>query len=139
MRPSDELVATGLQKKSRISNQSQTSTIYRYHIVAHSHGGNVVLHALRSLTKDPKKLGAVIFLGTPVLCFSRLPSWLNRSGLAMLLYGTGFVLSIVAAWLGGESLSSVRPAAARSASRAAFAASSRASSARIFAPMIRPA
>jgi hypothetical protein len=55
-----------------------------------------------------KKLGAVIFLGTPVLCFSRLPSWLNRSGLAMLLYGTGFVLSIIAAWLGGESLSSVR-------------------------------
>jgi hypothetical protein len=35
-----------------------------YHIVAHSHGGNVVLHALRSLAVDPKKIGAVIFLGT---------------------------------------------------------------------------
>src|SRR5450631_1931552 len=91
-----------------ITDRESITDIYRYHIVAHSHGGNVVLHALRSLTKDPKKLGAVIFLGTPVLCFSRLPSWLTRSGLAMLLYGTGFVLSIIAAWLGGESLSSVR-------------------------------
>jgi pimeloyl-ACP methyl ester carboxylesterase len=91
-----------------IRDLESITDIRRYHIVAHSHGGNVVLHALRSLAEDPKKLGAVIFLGTPVLCFSRLPSWLNRSGLAMLLYGSGLVLSIVAAWLGGESLSSVR-------------------------------
>jgi pimeloyl-ACP methyl ester carboxylesterase len=81
-----------------------SADISRYHVVAHSHGGNVALHALRSLAQDPKKLGAVIFLGTPVLSFSRLPSWLNRSGLAMLLYGGGLVLSIVAAWHGGESL-----------------------------------
>ena len=58
-----------------------------YHIVAHSHGGNVVLHALRSLADNPKKLGAVIFLGTPVLRFSRLPPWLDRSSVTMLFYG----------------------------------------------------
>src|SRR5262249_2111840 len=40
--------------------------ISRYNIIAHSHGGNVVLHALRSLADDPRKLGAVIFLGAPV-------------------------------------------------------------------------
>jgi hypothetical protein len=59
--------------------------VSRYHIVAHSHGGNVVLHALRSLAVDPKNLGAVIYLGTPVLCFPRLPPWLNRSSAAMLI------------------------------------------------------
>jgi pimeloyl-ACP methyl ester carboxylesterase len=90
-----------------ITNLETTTDIHRYHIVAHSHGGNVVLHALRSLPENPKKLGAVIFLGTPVLCFSRLPQWLNRSGLAMLLYGGGLVLSFAAHVHGGESLSSV--------------------------------
>jgi pimeloyl-ACP methyl ester carboxylesterase len=89
-----------------IADLETSPDIHRYHIVAHSHGGNVVLYALRSLAEDPKKLGAVVFLGTPVLFFSRLPSWLNRSWLAMLLYGGGFVLSIVAAWHGGESLPS---------------------------------
>lgn len=78
--------------------------IGRYHIVAHSHGGNVVLHALRSLAIDPKKLGAVIFLGTPVLLFSRLPPWLNRSALAMLFYGMGLVGSCAVALFVAESL-----------------------------------
>lgn len=41
----------------------------RYHLVAHSHGGNVVLRALKDLPQDPKNLGAVIFLGTPYLDF----------------------------------------------------------------------
>jgi hypothetical protein len=92
----------------KITALETTGEVHRYHIVAHSHGGNVVLHALRSLTEDPKKLGAVIFLGTPVLCFSRRPAWLNRSGLAMLLYGGGLALSIAAAFLIGECPSSVR-------------------------------
>jgi hypothetical protein len=64
------------------------------HIVAHSHGGNVVLHALRSVADDPKKLGAVIFLGTPVLHFS--PPRLNRSSVAMLFYGVGLIYGIIA-------------------------------------------
>jgi hypothetical protein len=37
----------------------KTRTVY--HIVAHSHGGNVVLGALRQVPKDPEHLGAVIF------------------------------------------------------------------------------
>lgn len=41
----------------------------RYHLVAHSHGGNVVLRALEDLPRDPENLGAVIFLGTPFLDF----------------------------------------------------------------------
>jgi hypothetical protein len=41
----------------------------RYHLVAHSHGGNVVLRALKDLPRDPKHLGSVIFLGTPFLDF----------------------------------------------------------------------
>ena len=79
-----------------ITNLEASHDISRYHIVAHSHGGNVVLHALRSLPVDPKNLGAVIFLGTPVLCFSRLPPWLNRSALAMLFYGVLLGGSIIA-------------------------------------------
>jgi pimeloyl-ACP methyl ester carboxylesterase len=77
--------------------------VSRYHIVAHSHGGNVVLHALRSLADDPKNLGAVIFLGTPVLLFSLRASWLTRSAVALLFCGVGLVSSIAAAVLGGES------------------------------------
>jgi hypothetical protein len=44
-------------------------TQIRYHLVAHSHGGNVVLRALKVLPRDPKNLGTVIFLGTPFLDF----------------------------------------------------------------------
>jgi hypothetical protein len=83
-----------------ITNLEATHDISRYHIVAHSHGGNVVLHALRSLADDPKNLGAVIFLGTPVLLFSLRPSWLTRSAEELFLYGVGLVLSIAAAALG---------------------------------------
>ncbi|MGZ9005377.1 MAG: hypothetical protein ACXW20_16500, partial [Burkholderiales bacterium] len=43
--------------------------IARYHLIAHSHGGNVLLHALRTTTEAPRKLGGVAFLGTPVLSF----------------------------------------------------------------------
>ena len=43
--------------------------VRRYHLVGHSHGGNVILHALRAMPDTPAKLGAVIFMGTPVLSF----------------------------------------------------------------------
>ena len=50
----------------------------RYHIVAHSHGGNVVLGALDALAENPRRLGAVVFLGTPVLKFSSASSLFLR-------------------------------------------------------------
>jgi pimeloyl-ACP methyl ester carboxylesterase len=40
-----------------------------YHVVGHSHGGNVIVNALSTMLLKPCKLGAVIFLGTPVLRF----------------------------------------------------------------------
>src|ERR1700730_6383962 len=91
------IAGEGLAKA--ITDLEASLGISRYHIVAHSHGGNVVLHALRSLADDPTKLGAVIFLGTPVLRFSRLPPWLNRSSAAMLIYGMGVIYFITVALL----------------------------------------
>jgi len=41
----------------------------RYHLVGHSHGGNVIINALHTMVRKPLKLGAVIFLGTPALPF----------------------------------------------------------------------
>ena len=90
-----------------IINLETTTDIDRYHIVAHSHGGNVVLNALHSLAESPKKLGAIIFLGTPVLSFPRLLPWLNRSGLSILLYASGLLLGIIAAVYRRESLYSI--------------------------------
>jgi hypothetical protein len=43
--------------------------VARYHLVAHSHGGNVVANALRELASPPAKLGAVVYMGTPYLRF----------------------------------------------------------------------
>jgi hypothetical protein len=66
----------------------------RYHLVAHSHGGNVVLHALKNLPGDPRNLGAVIFLDTPFLDFGeqREPKLLftRRFPLAVHLLAFGF-------------------------------------------------
>jgi hypothetical protein len=62
---------------------------FRYHIVAHSHGGNVVLGALDELARDPRRLGAVVFLGTPVLRFSRAP----RVSFHVKRYGPGAVMA----------------------------------------------
>lgn len=44
-------------------------SVERYHLIGHSHGGNVILQALRALSSAPTKLGQVVFLGTPVLSF----------------------------------------------------------------------
>ena len=47
----------------------QDARVERYHVVAHSHGGNVLLNALRELPERPRKLGLVVFMGTPALWF----------------------------------------------------------------------
>jgi len=74
-----------------------------YHIVAHSHGGNVVLNALALLR--PKKLKTVVFLGCP---FIETTSRIVKSFLAstlILLPIMGIIIGI-SVFLGGiESLS----------------------------------
>lgn len=50
-------------------------TIGTIHIVAHSHGGNVVRRALRYLNAPKHKLGRVICLGTPFLHFNDRAAW----------------------------------------------------------------
>jgi hypothetical protein len=116
--PTDAFAWTGDNQESerRLAGESlakaitileTTSDIDRYHIVAHSHGGNVALHALRSLAEGPKKLGAIVFLGTPVLSFWRLLPELSRHGLAILLYAAGLALSVIAFVYRGESPSSI--------------------------------
>ncbi len=62
----------------------------QYHLVGHSHGGNVILLALRSLKFKPGKLGAVIFMGTPVLRF-RHPEDFDVRWIAFPLYVTALV------------------------------------------------
>ena len=49
--------------------------IGRIHLVAHSHGGNVVRRALRYLKNPSAKLGAVVCLGTPFLHFDDGAAW----------------------------------------------------------------
>ena len=49
--------------------------IRRIHLVAHSHGGNVVRRALRFLNQPRYKLGAVVCLGTPFLHFADRAPW----------------------------------------------------------------
>jgi hypothetical protein len=60
----------------------------RYHIVCHSHGGNVLLHALRALPLAPKYLGKIVFLGTPFLELKKRTTFLFLQGL--------FLLSLIA-------------------------------------------
>ena len=90
-----------------IANLETAPDIDRYHIVAHSHGGNVALHALRNLAECPKKLGATIFLGTPVLSFWRMNLGLSGHGLLLLLYASGMIGSIIAARHFGQSFGSL--------------------------------
>jgi pimeloyl-ACP methyl ester carboxylesterase len=68
----------------------------RVNIVAHSHGGNVALEALRSI-KDNVEIGRVVLLGTPLL--SARPSLrLLRLLVAYLMITLVFLLGLVAAW-----------------------------------------
>lgn len=78
----------------------------RYHIVAHSHGGNVVLGALNALAQNPRQLGAVVFLGTPVLKFSsasRLLLRVQRYGPSAAI-AVGLVASLGGLIAGGSAL-----------------------------------
>ncbi|MGI9088709.1 MAG: esterase/lipase family protein [Chthoniobacterales bacterium] len=63
--------------------------VRRYHVVSHSHGGNVVLNAVGDMLASPRKLGAVIYLGTPVLTFHHRvpldPRWIALPLYALLL------------------------------------------------------
>jgi hypothetical protein len=54
-----------------LSDLEMDPDIAKYHLVCHSHGGNVALHALKRLIKPGKKLGSVIFLGTPFLALKK--------------------------------------------------------------------
>jgi hypothetical protein len=71
--------------------------IGKIHLVAHSHGGNVVLNALRSTDCYHSKLGKLVFLGTPFLqCedTNRRPRVLSSLLFAMLLASAVIGLSI---------------------------------------------
>jgi hypothetical protein len=68
---------------------------WRFHLVAHSHGGNVVLDALKLIggrgSAGFPNLGAIVFIGTPFLSLSTVPS---RGWLSLVLRGT------LVLWLG---------------------------------------
>jgi hypothetical protein len=49
--------------------------IFGFHIVAHSHGGNVVRRAFRYMNEPTTKLGRVVCLGTPFLHFHDRAFW----------------------------------------------------------------
>jgi hypothetical protein len=55
---------------NELQTLEQDSEIRRYHIVAHSHGGNVLRQAVWLMPERPKKIAAVAYLGTPFLHFS---------------------------------------------------------------------
>jgi hypothetical protein len=54
--------------------------IHMIHIVAHSHGGNVVRRAFRYMNHPSYKLGRVIYLGTPFLHFNDRAVWRRLVG-----------------------------------------------------------
>ncbi len=68
------------------------ASISRYHLVAHSHGGNVILNALREI--QPQRLGAVIFLGTPFLRFRDRKPRFTTKRVAYAFYWLGVAVSI---------------------------------------------
>ena len=81
----------GRALSQRLAALEVDKTIHRYHLIGHSHGGNVILNALRSLETSPRKLGRVIFMGTPVLTFRhRLPikiRWIAIAVYSVVIYG----------------------------------------------------
>lgn len=54
----------------QLSMLERDPRVRRYHLIAHSHGGNVVRRAMRLIRDEPEKLGKVIYLGTPFLHFA---------------------------------------------------------------------
>jgi len=69
------------------------SRVRRYHLIGHSHGGNVILHALRAMTDRPQRLGAVIFMGTPVMSFKHREAF-DMRWLAVPLYAAALAGSV---------------------------------------------
>ena len=61
------LAADSLRKY--LADLQANSKIQRFHVIAHSHGGNVVTRAIRDMKVEPSKLGATVFLGTPFFGF----------------------------------------------------------------------
>jgi Alpha/beta hydrolase of unknown function (DUF900) len=72
-------------------------SVARIHIVAHSHGGNVVRRALRYLNHPGHKLGQVVCLGTPFLHFGDGAAW--RRWLARVHWPMAVVLVAILAAL----------------------------------------
>jgi hypothetical protein len=68
--------------------------VKRYHLIGHSHGGNVILQALRALSGEPTKLGAVVFMGTPVLSFRHREA-LDTRWIAIPLYIAALIGSVL--------------------------------------------
>ena len=81
---------------SRLRIIEQDPRIKRYHLIAHSHGGNVVLQALRKF--QPQCLGAVIFMGTPYLEFRDTKPRVTPRRVALAVYWLGLGASAAAVW-----------------------------------------
>lgn len=74
--------------------------IDKVHLVAHSHGGNVVLSALRSTTASLPKLGQLVFMGVPfVSCDDDLHRPSLHVGLLSALLIAASVLGAAAWWM----------------------------------------
>lgn len=67
----------GKKLAERLDELENNRNIRRYHLVAHSHGGNLVRHALRFMKERRNKLGKVIYLGTPFLHFKEKNKFLR--------------------------------------------------------------
>jgi pimeloyl-ACP methyl ester carboxylesterase len=75
-----------------IAQLERDPNVRRYHLIAHSHGGNVVSLAMQELEQLPRKLGAVVTLGTPALSFTT--GVLNYSWVTWSALVTALALSI---------------------------------------------
>lgn len=76
---------------AQLSALESDAAISHYHLLAHSHGGNVILNAIDELPRRPEKLRKVIFMGTPVLYFRHWESfdkrWVSIPVYAAIIWG----------------------------------------------------
>jgi alpha/beta hydrolase family protein DUF900 len=73
-----------------LADLQNSPRVHKIHIIAHSHGGNIVTRAIRDMKAEPSKLGAVIFLGTPFFGFDdegRIRDALRRINWPIVLLG----------------------------------------------------
>jgi hypothetical protein len=54
---------------SYISDLEMDPRVSAWHLIGHSHGGNVIRRAIRDIRTPPMKGGVTVFLGTPILNF----------------------------------------------------------------------